>query len=193
MKTFVTKELVIKNMICSRCLKVIQQDMKSLGIEILELSMGRLKFRFPKGSITLSEINAVLAEDDFEIIKDKNEVITEKVKLVLVDLVNHLPVTLNKKLSDYLTSKIGKDYWTLSKIFSKTTNLTIERYFILLKIEKAKEMIEYDEMNFSEIAYELGYNNIYHLSGQFKQVTGISMSEYKQMDCKQRSPLNKIL
>ncbi|MFQ5445994.1 MAG: helix-turn-helix domain-containing protein [Saprospiraceae bacterium] len=193
MKTLITQELVIKNMICSRCLKVIRQDLESLGLEVLDLRLGRLKFRYPDGDVSLRQIQALLEEDDFEIVKEKNEMIAEQVKLALIGMVNNLPVLRDKKLSDYLAGTLHKDYWTLSKLFSKTEGTTIERYFILLRVEKAKELIEYDEMNFSEIAYELGYNNIHHLSGQFKQVTGMSMSQYKRLELKSRSPLNKIL
>jgi AraC family transcriptional regulator len=193
MKTFETQELVIKNMICSRCLKVIRQDLESLGVEVLDLRLGRLKFRYPTDGMSLSKIEAVLEDDEFEIVKDKNEALAEEVKMVLIGLVSDLPILRDKKLSDYLADNLHKDYWTLSKLFSKTEGTTIERYFILLRVEKAKELIEYDEMNFSEIAYELGYHNIYHLSGQFKQVTGMSMSQYKKMESKLRSPLNKIM
>ncbi len=193
MEPFVTRELVVKNMICSRCLKVVREDLESLGVEVLDLKLGKLKLRYQEGKVTLEQINTLLKKDDFEIVKDKNELISESVKLLLIALVNNLPIMLDGKLSDYLANKLHMDYWSLSKVFSKTEGVTIERYFILLKIEKAKELIQYGELNFSEIAYELGYRNLYHLSGQFKQITGMSMRQYKQLDPVVRCPLNKIL
>lgn len=180
-------------MICSRCLKVVRQDLESIGIEVLELQLGRLKIRFLKKDITLEEIQRALKEDDFEIASSKDEIIIEEIKLLLVNLVNNLPITINKQMSNFLSQKLGKDYWTLSKTFSKSEGTTIERYYILLRIEKVKELIEYENLNFSEIAFELGYNNISHLSRQFKQVTNMSMSEYKGLKGKSRIPLNKIL
>ena len=193
MENYEIHEIVIKNMICSRCLKVARQNLEALGVEVQEMKLGRVKFRFPKGSISLSQIEETLKEDEFEFVKDKEAQGAELIKLALIEMVNDLPIAREKKLSEYLAEKFRKDYWSLSKAFSKTEGITVERYFILLRIEKVKELIEYDELNFSEIAYELGYNNIYHLSGQFRQVTGMSMSEYKQLKNKPRSPLDKIL
>lgn len=193
METYEVQELVIKNMICTRCMKVIRQDLDSLGVEIIELRLGKIKVRFPKGKFTLAQIKAVLEQDEFEFIKDKNEIAAEQIKLALIKLVNDLPISRKEKLSDFLATKFHRDYWTTSKIFSKVEGITIEKYFILLRIEKAKELIEYDEMNFSEIAYDLGYNNVNHLSGQFKHVTGMSMSTYKKLKDKPRLPLDKIL
>ena len=193
MESYEIHELIIKNMICSRCLKVARQDLEALGVEVLEMRLGRVKFRLPKGKVSLSQVEKILMEDEFEFVKSKDEQLSETIKLALVEIVNSLPVSRDKKMSEIIADKLLKDYWSLSKAFSKTEGITIERYFILLRIEKVKELIEYDELNFSEIAYELGYNNIYHLSRQFKQVVGMSMSEYKQLKDKPRSPLDKIL
>ncbi|MEZ4963337.1 MAG: AraC family transcriptional regulator [Saprospiraceae bacterium] len=193
METYEIRELTIRNMICTRCLKVIRQDLESIGVELLELRLGKIRIKYPKDKVTLQQIEEFLEMDEFELVKDRDGAVSEEVKLVLIEMVNNLPIDRTKKLSDLLAEKLHRDYWTLSKTFSKSEGTTIERYLILLRVEKAKELIEYDEMNFSEIAYELGYNNIYHLSGQFKQVTGMSMSEYKQLKDKPRSPLDKIL
>lgn len=193
MEAYEIRELTIKNMICTRCLKVIQLDLESIGVELLELRLGKIRIRYPKDKVTLQQIEEFLEMDEFELVKDKDEAVSEEVKLVLIEMVSNLPIDRTKKLSDFLAEKLFKDYWTLSKTFSKTEGRTIERYLILLRVEKAKELIGYDEMNFSEIAYELGYHNINHLSGQFKQVTGMSMTEYKQLKNKSRTPLDKIL
>jgi len=193
MENYEIKTLAIKNMICSRCLKVIRQDLESIGVELLELRLGKIRIKYPKDKVTLKQIEEFLEMDEFELVKDRSEMISEEIKLVLIEMVNNLPIGRTQKLSDFLAEKLHRDYWTLSKTFSKTEGTTIERYLILLRVEKAKELIEYDERNFSEIAYELGYNNINHLSGQFKQVTGMSMSEYKQLNDKPRLPLDKIL
>lgn len=193
MEKYETHSILIKNMICSRCMKVIRLDLEALGVEVLELQLGKLKIRFPEGKLNLREIEQILMEDEFEFVKDKKDLLVEEIKLILIKMVNDLPILHQKNLSEFLAEKFQKDYWSLSKIFSKAETVTIEKYFILLRIEKAKELIEYDDLNFSEIAYTLGFNNIYHLSGQFKQVTGMSMSEYKKLENKPRLPLDKIL
>jgi AraC family transcriptional regulator len=193
METYEIQELTIRNMICTRCLKVIRQDLESIGVELVELRLGKIRIKYPKDKVTLQQIEEFLEMDEFELVKDRDGAVSEEVKLALIEMVNNLPIDRTKKLSDFLAEKLHRDYWTLSKTFSKTEGTTIERYLILLRVEKAKELIEYEEMNFSEIAYELGYNNINHLSGQFKQVTGMSMSEYKQLNDKLRLPLDKIL
>jgi AraC-like DNA-binding protein len=193
MEEYEIHSIVIKNMICSRCLKVIRLDLEDMGVEVLELQLGKLKIRFPKGQIKLSAIEEALLEDEFEFVKDKGDQIVEEIKLTLLGIVNDLPILHDKKLSELLAEKFQKDYWSLSKIFSRSETVTIEKYFILLRIEKAKELIEYEELTFSQIAYELGFSNISHLSGQFKQVTGMSMSEYKKLDDKIRLPLDKLL
>ena len=135
----------------------------------------------------------VLEKDDFEFASDRDEVLAEEIKLILVEMINKLPIVLNQKLSDFLAAKLHRDYWTLSKTFSKVEGITLEQYFIMLRVEKAKELIDYNEMNFSEIAYELGYSNINHLSAQFKRVTGMSMTQYKKLKNKPHKPFDKIV
>lgn len=193
MKQFEIKELAIKNMICSRCLKVIRLDLEPLGVEVIDMKLGKVKIKYSKADTTISEIEEALKKDDFELIQDKEKLISEQVKLVIIKMVNDLPLTREKKLSVLLRERLQKDYWTLSKIFSKTENITIEKYFILIRIEKVKELIEYDQMNFSGIAYELGYNNLFHLSGQFKRIVGMSMSEFKKQGGNPRGGLDKIM
>lgn len=193
MRNYQTVELGVKNMICSRCLKVMRQAMESMGAEILELKLGRLKIRFPANELSIEAIESRLEQDDFEIIKNPDNLISEQIKLALIELINNLPVPREHKLSEYLARKLHRDYWTLSKLFSKTEGATIEKYFIQLRIEKAKELIEYGEINFSEIAFELGYKNIFHLSNQFKKRAGMSMTDYKKAPDKLRKPFDKIL
>ena len=100
--------------------------------------------------------------------------------------------TDDTSLSDYLAKNLAKSYANISRVFSKKEEITIEKYFIRLKIEKAKELVEYGNQSFSEIAYQLGYKNLQHLSRQFKQITGMSMSEYQKLQNPERTSLDKI-
>ncbi len=191
---FVTHTLVIKNMICTRCLKVVRQHLEAAGVEILGLELGQATIRFPRGQDVLPAIEAALQQDDFELLKDREEQLVEQIKLDLRAIINRLPVPSNLKLSDYLSGDLGRSYSLISRAFSKSQGMTIERYFILLRIEKAKELLEYGEMNFSEIAHNLGYKYVNHLSGQFRQVSGLSMTEYRKLkDHRGRRPINKIV
>ena len=190
--SYSTRELVLKNMICTRCLKVVRQELQHLGVEVLNLQLGKLRIRFPHEHIQFEEIQSILSRDGFELAEGKEEIIAERIKRVLIDLVNSVSISIEKNLSDYLSKSLNKDYWTLSKTFSKVEKMTIEKYFILLRVEKAKELIEYDEMNFSEIAFRLGYASLNHLSNQFKKVTNMSMTAYKKLETKPRLPLDKI-
>jgi len=185
-------DLVVRNMICSRCLKAIRHDLESLGVEILDLYLGRVRIQFPTGAISLSVVEETLLADDFEIVRNPNSEIAERIKLELVALINDLPFIRKSKLSQILAKKLNYSYCALSKKFSKSEGISIEQYFIKLRVEKAKELISYGDSNFSEIAYDLGYNSIAHLSKQFKRVTGFSMSEFKSTKIKIRFPQDKI-
>ncbi|WP_020534839.1 AraC family transcriptional regulator [Lewinella cohaerens] len=188
-----TRELVLKNMICTRCIKVIRQELEQLGVEVLYLQLGKLRIRYASQKVSFDKIRNILEKDGFELAKNKEEILVESIKRILIKTVNSVPFTIDKNLSDFLGKTLNKDYWTLSKTFSKFEGTTIEKYFIMLKIEKAKELIGYGEMNFSEIAFGLGYANLNHLSNQFKKLTNMSMSDYKKVEFKRRLPLDKIL
>jgi len=136
------KEIALRNMICSRCLKVVKQNLKKIGVEVLDIRLGKLTIKYPQEEVSISEVEQTLLEDDFEFIKDKDTQITEQLKLSLIQKVNQLPLIYEERLSDYLTKILNRDYWTLSKTFSKIERITLEKYFILLKIEKVKELIE---------------------------------------------------
>ncbi|MAT54111.1 MAG: hypothetical protein CMN32_06485 [Saprospirales bacterium] len=194
MKSSNSMELLVRNMICSRCLKVVKENLESLGLEVKEIELGRVLVNLPKTKhIDLQSIEEALVKDNFHLIYSEDEIISEKIKHEILYLLQNLPLTLNQNLSEYLSKKLNKNYYSLSKSFSRSEGITIEKYFVLMRVEKAKELIEYGELNFSEIAYELGYGNISHLSGQFKQVTGMSMSDYKKLELKPRTPFDKIL
>jgi AraC-like DNA-binding protein len=193
MASFSTQELVLKNMICTRCIKVVRQEIERLGVEVLDLQLGKLRIRFSHEQIAFEEIRSILEAEGFDLANSKEEILVEKIKRVLIKKVNSIPITISKNLSDFLGKALNKDYWTLSKTFSRTEGKTIEKYFILLKLEKAKELIEYEEINLSEIAFILGYANLNHLSNQFKKETNMSMSAYKKLVVKSRLPLDKIL
>jgi hypothetical protein len=187
------KELLIKGMVCRRCLSTVRNEMQNLGAEILELELGRVIIKYPENSIPMQEIEAALTKNDFELLTDVEAKIIEKIKLVLIGIVDETPLVMKVNLSEKLVNNLGRDYTFLSKLFSKIEGVTIEKYFIQLKIEKTKEFIQYNQLNFTEISYELGYSSVNYLSNQFKQTTGMNMSEYRKLSKRYRKPLDEIL
>ncbi|MFK5891174.1 MAG: helix-turn-helix domain-containing protein [Flavobacteriaceae bacterium] len=187
------KELRIKGMVCNRCIHVVTEELDKLGATIIEIKLGKVLLKYPEYKISLQEIEKALNKHDFELIIDEDTKIVEAVKAILVELISDLPVKLTTNLSDILADKLHKDYTYLSKLFSAKFEVTIEKYFIHLKIEKAKELIETGQLNFTEISYDLGYSSVNYLSSQFKQITGMRMGEYKKLANWDRESLDKIL
>lgn len=187
------KELRIKGMVCNRCIHVVTEELDKLGATILEIKLGKVLIRYPEFKISLQDIERALKKHDFELIIDEETKIIEAIKTILVEIVSDLPIKMTTNLSTVLVEEIHKDYTYLSKLFSVKLEITIEKYFIHLKIEKAKELIESGQLNFTEIAYDLGYSSVNYLSSQFKQITGMRMGEYKKLSHWDRRGLDKIL
>ena len=183
------------NMVCSRCLKVIKQELRDLGIPVLSLELGKLTVKAQEISIAEvdREVMDVLHSNGFEIAKSEEEMIVEQIKIALISLVSDVPFDIKENISDYLTKSLHRAYKVLSKKFSKNENTTIEKYFIKLKIEKVKELIQLRQHTFSDIAYMLDYSSVNHLSRQFKEIMGISMTDYKNSEEWQRDFLDEII
>lgn len=186
-------ELRIKGMVCDRCISTVKTELENLGALVIELKLGKAIINYPKHKITLKSIENALEKHNFELIVDDNTKIIEAVKNVLVEIISNLPIEMTTNLSTILANKLQKDYTYLSKLFSNKLEITIEKYFILLKIEKTKELIQTGQLNFTQISYDLGYSSVNYLSNQFKQITGMSMSDYKKLSNWNRRPLDKIL
>lgn len=171
--------LHIKNMVCPSCITVISNELKNRGIEFEIEKLGELTILNPN-PVKKEAVKQGLEKHGFEIIKDKETLVIEQIKLAVIDLIDSYKSTgTTLRNSDYIAQKVGKSYYTLSKLFSKQEHITIEKYIILQKIEKVKELLAYDEMNLSEIASQLGYSSVHHLSSQFKSVTDVSVNSYK--------------
>ncbi len=183
--------LHIKNMVCDRCKKVIKDELTTLGVEVYSIELGVLEID-PK-SVDLESIASTIEAHGFELIESREEIIIESIKVFLISIFEKLPIQRKNKLSTMISEELGKDYSSLSKIFSQREHITIEKYFLCLKLEKVKELIQDGNHSFSQIANMLDYSSINHLSGQFKQETGLSMSEYKTMLQSDRKPLDKIV
>lgn len=189
------KEFWVKNMVCSRCLKVIKQELQELGITVLSLELGKLLVEAPdlsKAQIN-QEVTQVLHANGFEIVKSEEEMLIEKIKILLIEQLVELPLHIKVKTSELLASSLDRDYKILSKLFSSHEKTTIEKYFIKLKIEKVKELIQLKQHSFSDIGYLLGYSSVNHLSRQFKEVVGMSMTDYKNTTNWKRNFYDEII
>lgn len=176
--------LIIRNMTCSSCVKLVEDELKRLHIKKFSVRLGEAKIINSK-NISADKIRKALQKHGFDLVDNLQDQIAESIRLAILDLVNDSE-GIEKELhfTDYLETKFKQPYKQLSKIFSKQKKESIETFFIHLKIEKAKEFIQYGELNFTEIAYKLGYNNPQHLSNQFRKIMGCTMSDFKKRPSK---------
>ena len=186
------KDFFIKNMVCNRCIKVLKNEIEAQEIVLKEIELGRIKLNF-KDDNELDNFKKIIESNGFKLIDSVEERLTEQVKIHLIKMLRDLPLDLKEKLSTHLADTMSQDYSKISKVFSSTEGVTIEKYFIKLKIEKVKELIEAQEKNFTEISQFLDYSNMNHLSKQFKIETGMSLTDYKLLQNKFRNPLDQII
>ena len=184
--------LYIKNMVCDRCKKVLKDELMGIGAKVASIELGKIVLE-SSSEVDMSRINQLVNSNGFELIKDKDLLLVEQIKLFLISMLEQLPLQRTQKLSSLLAEKLNKDYSGLSKLFSRNEHITIEKFFVRLKIEKVKELIQQGSHSFTEIADLLDYTNSSHLSRQFRDATGLSMTEYKKSSLWSRSSLDKII
>ena len=182
-------------MVCNRCVFVVEKLLQEMRLLPASVYMGEVDF----GEISLSnsQMNALrnnLDQFGFEILDDKNKKLIDKIKRHIIDFIsNQITGDVKLNLSNYLGQKIKYDYSYLSTIFSEIAGITIEQYVIQMKIEKVKELLFYNELTLSEISHQLNYSSVAHLSGQFKKVTGMTPTKFKQIkDVQKRVSLDKL-
>lgn len=186
------KDYYIKNMVCDRCIKVLKSEIEAQGIDLKEVELGRVNLNI-KDEDERYALKEILDNNGFELIDSTEDKLTEQVKIILIKMMDNLPIYLDNKLSVHLGKKLNQDYSKISKVFSFTQGITIEKYFIKLKIEKVKELIQTQEKNFTEISQLLDYSHLNHLSRQFKTETGMCLSAYKSQQKNYRNSLDKII
>jgi AraC family transcriptional regulator len=183
----------IKNMVCDRCIIVVRQLLDRLAIKYKDVDLGHVELYEDLGVEQLSGLAEVLMQTGFELLDDKKAKLVEKIKNVIVSLIQGYDEDgANVKLSVLLEQKVGAEYHYLSTLFSSVEGYTIEKYVILQRIEKVKELLIYNEMNVNEIALKLGYSSVQHLSQQFKKVIGLTPSQFKQLGANNRKALDKV-
>ena len=184
--------IFIRNMVCNRCIMVVQNLLDGLGIAATNVKLGEAELATGLTAEEKGFLGAALVKLGFELIDDKKSRIIEKIKTIIIELVHHRDNEAKTNLSDILSVALHHDYPYLSNLFSEVEGTTIEKYFIAQKIEKVKELLVYDELSLSEIAFRLNYSSVSHLSSQFKKITGLTPSHFKQIREDKRKPLDRV-
>jgi AraC family transcriptional regulator len=176
-----TTKLLVKNMVCPRCISSVESILKSQNISFSNVSLGEINLTEPISLLQRNNLNKELERVGFEIIETKLNSIIEKIKLSVTAYINNLHFENKLKLSAFIVEKLPYDYSYLSDLFSSVEGITIEHYFINQRIEKVKELLVYDQLTLTEISYKTGFSSVHHLSTQFKKVTGLSPSHFKKI------------
>ena len=185
-------DIYIKNMVCNRCIMVVSGILSEVGFPDAAVQLGKVSVDEAVADGKLASISSKLNEAGFEIINDGKSRLIEQVKKLTIDFVYQKTEELNVNFSEYLSGKLNLDYNYLSTLFSSVEGTTIEKHLITLKIERVKELLVYDEKSLSEIAWEMGYSSVAHLSGQFKKVTGFTPSFFKKLGEQKRKSIDKV-
>lgn len=185
-------DIQIKNMVCNRCIMAVSKIFEEEGIVVDYIQLGKVKTSDEIEPEKLERISENLKKVGFEIIHDSKRRLIENIKTATIDYIYQHTGEHDENFSDFLTKKLNLDYPYLSSLFSSVEGTTIEKHLINLKIERVKELLVYDEKTLSEIAWEMGYSSVAHLSGQFKKVTGFTPTYFKKLGEQKRKSLNDI-
>lgn len=179
-------------MVCNRCIHVVEQELTAAGLPPKKVQLGEVEFEHKIKAKEKAKIAAILEPFGFEVLEDKKSRLIEQIKSTIIQTVQNLEGDPMHNLSDILSRELNHDYNYLSNLFSQVEGTTIEKYFIAQKIEKVKELLVYDELSLSEIAYRLNYSSVAYLSNQFKRVTGLTPTHFRQVKGNRRKPLDNV-
>jgi AraC-like DNA-binding protein len=179
-------------MVSNRCKLKLKEELKELGIGYDSVDLGYAELKDGITDEQRTHLQKALRKSGLELMDDQYAILIEKIKNIVVEMVHHSEQAPKLKFSDFLESKLDYDYTYLSNLFSETTGTTIEQFIIAHKIERAKELLIYDELSLTEISFTLHYSSVAHLSSQFKKVTGLTPTYYKALKKKKRKMLEKV-
>lgn len=186
-------KLYIKNMVCHRCRLVVSAELEKLDLKPLSVELGEVVLQ--EKELTDQQqaaLKKALEDVGFELIDDRKSRLIEKVKKLIIHWVHYADEPPRQKYSDLIAAEVHYDYPYISRLFTEVEGITIEQYIMQQKIEKVKEHLVYDELSLSQIAFEMGYSSTAHLSGQFKKLTGMTPSQFKNLQHKNRKPLDQV-
>jgi AraC-like DNA-binding protein len=179
-------------MVSTRCKMAVKEALKNLGLHFIVVDLGEVEIMEELTSQQRDQLKEMLLGSGLELMDDKRAVLIEKIQNVITEMIHHSDELPKTNYSDFISEKLNYDYTYLSNLFSEVKGTTIQQFIITHKIERAKELLCYDELNLTEISFKLHYSSVAHLSNQFKKVTGLSPSHYKQLKDKRRNPIEEI-
>ena len=185
-------KLYIKYMVSLRCKMVVKSELKNLGLHFTTVELGVVEIMEDITKEQRAKLKLALAEAGLELMDDKRAVLIEKIKIVITEMIHYSDELPKVNYSEYISKIMGYDYTYLANIFSEVQGITIEHYIIKHKIEKVKELLLYDELNLTEISYIMNYSSVSHLSTQFKKVTGLTPTFFKNLKDKKRTNLDEV-
>ncbi len=185
-------KLYIKYMVCIRCKLVVASELEKLGLNFSNLLLGEVEILDIISEEQIKALDVGLKKSGLELMGNKKSQLIEKIKSTIIEQIHYSEDDLRINFSEFLAEKLGYDYTYLSNLFSEVTGTNIQQFIIKHKIERAKELIIYDELNLSQIAWKLQYSSVQHLSNQFKKVTGLTPSHFKYLKEKRRNSLNGV-
>ena len=179
-------------MVSNRCKMMVRDELKKLGLHFMVVDLGEVEIMEELTKEQRTQLQEALMESGLELMDDKKAILIEKIKNIIIEMVHHSEEVVKTNFSDYLTTKLDYDYTYLANLFSEVQGTTIAQFLISHKVERIKELIIYDELSISEIAWKMNYSSVAHLSNQFKKVTGLTPSHFRQLKDKRRSPIEDI-
>ncbi|WP_221412133.1 helix-turn-helix domain-containing protein [Dysgonomonas sp. ZJ279] len=186
------EKLYVKYMVSRRCKMYVIDELKKLGLHYISVNLGEIDILENISAQQHEQIKVALSKAGLELIDDKKAILIEHIKTIIINLVHYSDEEIKTNLSDYLSDKLGYNYTYLATLFSEAEGCTIEHFMIIHKIEKVKELIIYDELNLTEIAFKLHYSSVAHLSHQFKKITGLTPTFFKNLKRKRRANIESL-
>jgi AraC-like DNA-binding protein len=185
-------KLYVKYMVSNRCMMAVKEELKKLGLHFILVELGEVEVMENISTEQREELKRGLLTSGLELMDDKRAVLIERIKNTIVEMVHRSDEVIKINFSDYLSEKLNHDYTYLANLFSEVQGTTIEHFIISHKVERIKELIIYDELNITEIAWKMNYSSVAHLSNQFKKMTGFTPAYFRKLKDKRRSPIEDI-
>ena len=179
-------------MVSTRCKMAVKEALKKLGLHFIVVDLGEIEIMETISDDQRTKLKLELVDSGLELMDDKKAILIEKIKNVITEMIHFSDEFPTINYSDFISQKLSYDYTYLSNIFSEVKGITIQHYIISHKIERIKELLMYDELNLTEISYKLHYSSVAHLSNQFKKITGLTPSQFKNLKDRSRKPLEDI-
>ena len=185
-------KIFIKHMVSNRCKMAVKEELRKLGLHFIVVDLGEVEIMENISAEQREQMKAALLISGFELMDDKKAILIEKIKTAVIEMVHHSDEEIKTNFSDFLSEKLNHNYTYLANLFSEVQGTTIEHFIIAHKIERIKELIIYDELNITEIAWKMNYSSVAHLSNQFKKVTGLTPSHFRQLKDKRRTSIEDV-